>query len=59
MKKKQKGCFKNFKVLKVFKYQIPVIVLLRKYKENGGIKISPIYFNFTTKTVIDFKLIHF
>ena len=27
-------------------------VLLSKHKENGGIEFAPVYFNFTTKTVI-------
>ena len=37
---------------KGLKYQITVKVLLTKHKENGGIEFAPVYFNFTTKTVI-------
>ena len=40
--------------IKSFKYQITVKVLLRKDKENGDIEFAPIYFNSTTKTVINF-----
>ena len=36
-----------------FKYQITMKLLLRKYKENGGIKFDSIHFNSTTKTVIN------
>ena len=36
---------------KVFKYQITVEVLLKKYKHNGEIEFRPIYFNSVTKTV--------
>ena len=36
-----------------FKYQITMKLLLRKYKENGGIKFDSILFNSTTKTVIN------
>ena len=39
--------------IKGFKYQITVKVLLRKYKENGDIEFAPVYFNSTTKTVIN------
>ena len=43
---------------KGFKYQIIVKVLLKKYKINGEIKFSTVYFNSTTETVINhrFKL---
>ena len=38
-----------------FRYKIPVKVLLRKDKQNGGIEFTPAYFNSITKTVINFK----
>ena len=38
---------------KVFKYQITVKFLFKKYKLNGGIEFAPIYFNSVTKTVIN------
>ena len=43
---------------KDFEYQIPVKVLLKKYKLNGDIELAPVYFNSVTKTVINhrFKL---
>ena len=44
-----------FDEIKGFKYQITVKVLLRKNKENGDIEFAPVYFNSTTKTVINFK----
>ena len=34
-----------------FKYQITVKVLLKKYKPNGEIEFTPVYFNSSTKTV--------
>ena len=40
---------------KSFKYQITVKVLLKKYKLNGEIEFAPVYFNSTTKTVINHK----
>ena len=44
--------------LKGFKYQITVKVLLIKYKRNGEIEFTPVYFNSVTKTVTNhiFKL---
>ena len=44
--------------LKGFKYQITVDVLLQKYKHNGEIEFTPVYFNSVTKTVTNhmFKL---
>ena len=36
-----------------FKYQITVNVLLKKYKPNGEIEFTPVYFNSSTKTVIN------
>ena len=43
---------------KGFKYQITLKVMLKKYKPNGEIEFRPVYFNSTTKTVINhwFKL---
>ena len=38
-----------------FKYQITIKALLRIDKENWDIEIAPVYFNSTTKTVINFK----
>ena len=38
-----------------FKYQITVKVLLQKYKPNGEIEFAPVYFNSSTKTVINHK----
>ena len=39
--------------MKGFKYQITIDVLLNKAKINGSIEYSPVYFNSTTKTVIN------
>ena len=39
--------------MKGFKHQITVTVLLSKAKINGSIEYSPVYFNSTTKTVIN------
>ena len=41
--------------IKVFKYQITVIVLLSKHKENEHIVFAPVYFNSITKTIINSK----
>ena len=38
-----------------FKYQITVKVLLKKYKPNGEIEFTPVYFNSSTKTVINHR----
>ena len=38
-----------------FKYQITVKVLLEKYKPNGQIEFTPVYFNSSTKTVINHR----
>ena len=38
---------------KGFKYQIAVKVLLKKYKSNGEIEFAPVYFNSSTKTIIN------
>ena len=42
----------------MFKYQITIKALLKKYKHNGEIEFAPVYFNSFTKTVINhrFKL---
>ena len=36
-----------------FKYQITLKVLLKKYKPNGEIEFTPVYFNSSTKAVIN------
>ena len=43
---------------KGFRYQITINVLLKKNKPNGEIEFVPVYFNSTTKTIINdsFKL---
>ena len=38
---------------KGFKYQITVKVLLKKYKLNGEIEFTPVYFNSSTKIIIN------
>ena len=38
-----------------FKYQITVKVLLKKYKSNGEIEFAPVYFNSSTKTIINHR----
>ena len=40
---------------KGFKYQMTLKILLKKYESNGEIEFSPVYFNSTTKTVINHK----
>ena len=40
---------------KGFKYQITVKVLLKKYKPNGEIEFTPVYFNSLTKTIINHR----
>ena len=40
---------------KGFKYQITVKVLLKKYKLNGEIEFTPVYFNSLTKTLINHR----
>ena len=40
---------------KGFKYQITLKVMLKKYKPNGEFEFTPVYFNSTTKTVINHK----
>ena len=40
---------------KGFKYQITVNVLLKKYRSNGEIDFTPVYFNSSTKTIINHK----
>ena len=39
--------------MKGFKYQITVKFLLIKHKENGDMEFAPVYFNSTTKPVIN------
>ena len=41
--------------MKGFKCQITVQVLLRKHNKNGGIEFSPVYFNSTTKIVVNLE----
>ena len=41
--------------IKGFKYRITVKGLLSKHKENRAIEFAPVYFNTTTKTVINLK----
>ena len=41
--------------IKGFKYQITLAVLLSKYKENTDREFAPVYFNSTTKRVINSK----
>ena len=41
--------------MKGFKYQITAKVLLSKHKGNGGIEFTPVYFNFTTKTLTNLE----
>ena len=38
-----------------FKYQITVKVLLRKYRSNGEIEFTTVYFDSSTKTVINHR----
>ena len=38
-----------------FKYQITVKVLLKKYRSNGEIEFTPVYFNSSTITVINHR----
>ena len=40
---------------KGFKYQITLKVMLKKYKPRGEFEFRPVYFNSTTKTVINHK----
>ena len=41
--------------IKGFKYQITVKVLLKKYKPNKEIEFTPVYFNSSTKTIINHR----
>ena len=41
--------------IKGFKYQITLKFLLSKYRENTDRQFDPVYFNSTTKTVINSK----
>ena len=40
---------------KGFKYQTMLKFILKKYKPNGEIEFAPVYFNSTTKRVINHK----
>ena len=51
-----KNLFSNLiNEIKGFKYQTTVKVLLKKYKPNGEIEFTPVYFNSSTKLVINHK----
>ena len=39
--------------IKGFKYEITLKVLLKKYKPNGEIEFTPVYFNSLTELVIN------
>ena len=41
--------------IKDFKYQVTLKVTFKKYKPNGEIEFRPVYFNQSTKTVINHK----
>ena len=41
-----------------FKYQITLKALLSKYKENAEREFAPVYFSFTTKTLVGFEDSH-
>ena len=41
--------------MKGFKYQATVAILLNKHKMDGYTEYSPVYFNSTNKTVINFE----
>ena len=40
--------------MKGFTYQITIMVLLYTHKMDGDTEYEPVYFNFVTKTVINF-----
>ena len=51
-----KDLFSNLLIeTKGFKYQITVKVMLKKYKLDREIEVAPVYFNSTTKTIINHK----
>ena len=50
-----KDLFSDLLNEKGFKYQITTKVLLKKYKHNGEIEFSPVYFNSVTKLVINYR----
>ena len=51
-----KNLFSNLiNEIKGFKYQITLKVLLKKYKPNGEIEFTPVYFNSLTKLVINHR----
>ena len=41
--------------IKGFKFQITLKVLFKKYKSNGEIEFTPVYFNSLTKLVINHR----
>ena len=41
--------------MKGFKYQITVKVLLKKYKPNREIEFAPVYFNLSTKLLVNHR----
>ena len=41
--------------IKGFKYQVTLKVMFKKYKPNGEVEFRPVYFNLTTKTVINHR----
>ena len=42
-------------LLKGFKYQITVKFLLKKYRSNGEIEVTPVYFNSSAKAIINHR----
>ena len=44
-----------FNEIKGFKYQVTLKDVLKKYKPNGEVDFTPVYFNSTAKTVINHK----
>ena len=51
-----KDLFKDLlEEIKSFKYKLTVKALSNKYKENGDIEFTPVYFNSTTKIIINAK----
>ena len=44
-----------FNEIKGFKYQVTLKDVLKKYKPNGDVDFTPVYFNSTAKTVINHK----
>ena len=51
-----KNLFSNLiNEIKGFKYQITLKVLLKKYKPNGEIEFTPVYFNSLTKLLVNHR----